>query len=120
MAVADFQAEETGREQIVKQQQSPKREQRPEDALLAREKEQRREDEPEENVREGVHRRFGSGERTRPACWQRRPRRCGLGIELSLRMRFREPEKFVSARRRNQHAGRVRSPDVSDRALMRK
>src|SRR3954469_14500295 len=55
-------------------------------------------------------RRLGeSGERTRLACWRSRPR----DRELFRFRRRNSKHKIVSARRRNQHARRVRSPEKS-------
>src|ERR1700751_5532573 len=52
-----------------------------------------------------------SRERTRPACWRRRPRRRGLFWKLRDWENGRTEGKIVSARRRNQHARGVCFPD---------
>jgi type II restriction/modification system DNA methylase subunit YeeA len=54
------------------------------------------------------------GEHTRPACWRRRPAFANFRRRPSRRggaLDSRHRRKFVSARRRNQHAGRVCSPE---------
>src|SRR5436190_12111365 len=52
-----------------------------------------------------------SGEHTHPACWQPCSRGRGLSFEYQNRSRDEFQEKPVSARRRNQNARRVRSPE---------
>src|SRR5438067_1353587 len=55
-----------------------------------------------------------SGERTRLACWQKRLAFANFSNRFATGKRSHD-EKVVSARRRNQHARRVRSADSSDR-----
>src|SRR5439155_402794 len=56
-----------------------------------------------------------SGERTRPAWWRARPRDRGLFFDVHNFRRVDTQAKFVSARLRNQHARRVRSPNMTTR-----
>src|SRR6266446_5568572 len=51
-------------------------------------------------------------ERTRLAGWRARPRDCGLFFEVHSSEHAPAEAKFVSARRRNQHARRVCSPEI--------
>src|SRR5213593_1229378 len=54
-----------------------------------------------------------SGECTRLACWRARPRDRELFLEVQNARRGNAEAKPVSARRRNQHAGRVCSPEIA-------
>src|SRR4029077_21030612 len=60
-----------------------------------------------------------SGERTRLACWRTRPAIANFFCVDSRRRCRRIMLKIVSARHRNQHARRVRSPEVACDALFR-
>src|SRR6516165_8214787 len=59
-----------------------------------------------------------SGERTLLACWRTRPRDCELFLDVGGEGRTGMQEKFVSAERPNQHAKRVRSPDLRNLASL--
>ncbi len=63
-------------------------------------------------TQDAAARRAGSGERARLACLAMVSRHRKLFLHHATNSKFRFREKPVSARRRNQHARRVRSPEI--------